>query len=510
MPLRVQEKNIHISLIQRTGLTLAWYWATLPIIQSALKAGRLGTKAGRGEGLRKMGGHKMKLGFFASTAVLALVAGTANAGGHLSVAIGDGDFNWDSYQAFADATDLSGQNLTIFGPWLAGEGDAFASLVAYFNEATGANGSYVGSDSLEQQILIDAEAGSAPNLTSFPQPGLAANMAARGFLTPLADGTGDWVRENFAAGQSWVDLGTYADQSGADQLYGFFFNVNVKSLVWYIPENFEDFDYEVPETMEEMKALMDQMVDDGETPFCIGLGSGGATGWPATDWVEDLMLRTQSPETYDMWVTNEMPFDDEKVISVIEEYGAFARNDDYVAGNANDTAAVDFRDAPKGLFASPPQCMMHRQASFIPAYFPDGTVLGEDADFFYFPAYAEKDLGTPVLGAGTLFAITNPSDTAFAFIEFLKTPFAHEYMMAQDGFLTPHLGADPKNYANDTQRGQGEILTNATTFRFDGSDLMPGGVGAGSFWTGMVDYSSGAKDAATVASEIQSSWDALK
>jgi len=55
----------------------------------------------------------------------------------------------------------------------------------------------------------------------------------------------------------------------------------------------------------------------------------------------------------------------------------------------------------------------------------------------------------------------------------------------------------------------GDILLNATTFRFDASDLMPGGVGAGSFWTGMVDYAGG-KDASEVAKAIQDSWDALK
>ncbi|MDJ0993813.1 MAG: ABC transporter substrate-binding protein [Dinoroseobacter sp.] len=452
----------------------------------------------------------MKNSLLAGAAALALTAPFAQAGGHLPFAEGEGAFDWDSYKAYGDATDLAGQDLAIFGPWLAGEADAFSALVNYFNEATGANATYVGSDSLEQQIVIDAEAGSAPDLTVFPQPGLAATMANRGFLTPLPDGMGDWIGENYAAGQSWIDLGTYADGSGADQLYGFFFNVNVKSLVWYIPENFEDFEYEIPETMEEFKALMDQMVADGQTPLCVGLGSGGATGWPATDWVEDLMLRTQPPEVYDDWVSNDMPFDDPRVVATIEEYGSFTRNDAYVVGAANDTAAIDFRDSPKGLFDAPPACMMHRQASFIPAYFPEGTELGEDADFFYFPAFSEKDLGRPVLGAGTLFAITNDNPAAGAFLEFLKTPFAHEVMMAQGGFLTPHKTADLETYASDTARKQGEILLNATTFRFDGSDLMPGGVGAGTFWTGMVDYSSGAKTAAEVAAEIQSSWDALK
>jgi alpha-glucoside transport system substrate-binding protein len=186
----------------------------------------------------------------------------------------------------------------------------------------------------------------------------------------------------------------------------------VKSLVWYSPENFEDAGYEVPETMEELKALTDQIVADGETPWCIGLGSGGATGWPATDWVEDMLLRTQTPDVYDQWVSNEIPFDDARIVAAIEEFGYFARNDDYVAGGAGAVASTDFRDSPQGLFDSPPQCYMHRQASFIPAFFPDGTEVGEDVDFFYFPAYEEADLGSPVLGAGTLWAITNDSPAA--------------------------------------------------------------------------------------------------
>ncbi len=401
------------------------------------------------------------------------------------------------------------EQITVFGPWLGPDQANVEVILNGFAEASGHDVRYVGSDSMEQQIVVDAEAGSAPNVAVFPQPGLAADMASRGFLTPLADGTADWVRENYAAGQSWVDLGTYADADGSDQLFGFFYKVDVKSLVWYSPENFEDAGYEIPNSMEELIALSDQIVADGDTPWCIGLGSGGATGWPATDWVEDMLLRTQNPAVYDEWVTNEIPFDDERVIGAIEGFGMFARNDDYVAGGAGVVASTDFRDSPKGLFASPPQCYMHRQASFIPAFFPEGTVVGEDADFFYFPAYADEDLGSPVLGAGTLWAITNENQAAHDLIAYLQTPAAHEAWMALGGFLTPHKGVNPDAFGDPVLRKMNDILLGATTFRFDGSDLMPGGVGAGTFWTGMVDYAGG-KDAAAVAAEIQASWDALK
>jgi len=418
----------------------------------------------------------MKSAFLASAATLALISSSATA-----------------------------EQLTVFGPWLGPDQEYVEAVLSDFAEKSGHDVRYTGSDSFEQQILVDVEAGSAPNIAVFPQPGLAADMASRGFLTPLKDGTGDWIAQNYAAGQSWVDLGTYADENGTDNLYGFFYKVDVKSLVWYSPENFEDAGYEIPSTMEELIALSDQIVADGGTPWCIGLGSGGATGWPATDWVEDMMLRTQAPAVYDQWVSNELPFDAPEVVSAIEAFGTFARNDDYVAGGAGAVASTDFRDSPKGMFTSPPQCYMHRQASFIPAFFPEDTAVGEDADFFYFPAFAEKDLGAPVLGAGTLWAITNENEAAHDLIEYLKTPAAHEIWMALGGFLTPHKGVDTSKFSDDATAKMNDILLAATTFRFDASDLMPGAVGAGSFWTGMVDYTSG-KDAAEVAAGIDASW----
>ena len=420
----------------------------------------------------------------------------------------DQRFNWQSYEQLK-GVDLKGQTITIFGPWLTGDKDLIESVIAYFEKATGATVKYSGSDSFEQQIAIDVQAGSAPNIAIFPQPGLAADLASKGFLTPLSKDTASWVRDNYAAGQSWVDLGTFPDKAGKDQLFGFFYKVDLKSLVWYVPENFEDAGYEVPQTMEELKALTQQIADDGETPWCIGLGSGGATGWPATDWVEDMMLRTQSPSDYDKWTTNELKFNDKKVVDAIKEFGWFIGNDAFVDGGARAVATTDFRDSPKGLFTSPAKCYMHRQASFIPTFFPEGTKLGRDVDFFYFPAYESKDLGKPVLGAGTMWSITKDSKAAREFMKFLETPIAHEIWMAQSGFLTPYKGANVEAYGNATLKKQGEILLQATTFRFDGSDLMPGKIGAGAFWTGMVDYSGG-KSAQDVANEIQKTWDALK
>ncbi|MFV0408182.1 MAG: ABC transporter substrate-binding protein [Paracoccus sp. (in: a-proteobacteria)] len=451
----------------------------------------------------------MKYSLMTSVAMIALTASVANA--DMMYQPGEDDrFNWASLDEFKAAhSGLEGQKIVISGPWLGGDKDLFESIIPYFEEATGAEVEYAGSDSFEQQIVIDTEAGSPPDIAVFPQPGLAAGLAAKGFLKPLPDETAKWLEENYSAGADWAKLVTYPGPDGAEHIYAFPFKADVKSLVWYVPENLEDAGYEVPTTYEELKALTEQIAAEGEKPWCIGLGSGGATGWPATDWVEDLMLRMNSPEDYDAWTTNELKFNDPKVVAVIEEFGSFAKNDDYVAGGASSVAATDFRDSPKGLFESPPACYLHRQASFIPTFFPEGTEIGQDVDFFYFPAPASGDLGNPVLGGGTIFSVLSDNPAAMAFIDYLETPIAHEIWMSQSGFLTPYQGVNIDAYGNDVLKRQGQILLDATTFRFDGSDLMPGAIGAGAFWTGMVDFAGG-KSAQEAADGIQGTWDTLK
>jgi alpha-glucoside transport system substrate-binding protein len=446
----------------------------------------------------------MKTKFTVSVAALALCAGGAFAQ-DLKFPIGEGAFNWDSYKAFDEATNLDGQTLTVFGPWRGEDQVLVESMLAYFEAASGVDVNYSSSEGYEQQIVIDAQAGSPPDIAVLPQPGLIADLASKGLIKPLGAETAQWLTDNYGAGSSWAALGTYPGADGTPAMYAFPYKADVKSLVWYSPDNFADAGYAVPTTWEELKALTDQIVADGGTPWCIGLGSGGATGWPATDWVEDIMLRTQAPDVYDQWTTHAIPFNDPRVVAAIEEFGTFAKNDTYVAGGAAAVATTDFRDSPKGLFSSPPQCFMHRQASFIPSFFPEGTELGTDADFFYFPAPAEGGLGSPVLGGGTLAFMMTDNPAAAAFIEWLKTPIAHEVWMAQSGFVTPHKGVNGDLYGSAALKKQGEILSNATTFRFDGSDLMPGAVGAGTFWTAMVDFVNG-KSAQEVADAVEASW----
>lgn len=443
--------------------------------------------------------------------ILAMILGTfafaVTAQDDLIYPIGEGDFTWSDLDRFNEM-DFGGEEVTFFGPWLRTEGEAVEEIVKYFNQATNSNVVYIGSDSFEQQVIIDIQGGNPPNLAAFPQPGLAANAASIGGLVPLSDEVRQYVADNYAAGESWVDLATYPNQDGEEEFYAIFYNVSLKSIVWYVPDEFEENGYEIPTTWDELIALSDQIVADGGTPWCIGIGNQAATGWPATDWVEDIMLRTQPADVYDQWVTNELPFTDPAVVNAIETFGQIARNEEYVNGGTASIVTTDFRDSPAGLFTTPPECYLHRQASFIASNFPEGVEVGVDADFFYFPPI-DTELGNPVLGAGTLIAITEDSPATQAFLEFLLTPLAHELWAAQGGFLSPHTGMNLDTYQTDTLRNQGQILLDADVFRFDGSDLMPGAIGAGAFWTAMVDYVNGAS-AEDVTSAVQSAWDDLE
>ena len=292
---------------------------------------------------------------------------------------------------------------------------------------------YSSSENYEQQIVIDTQAGSPPNIAILPQPGLIQDLASKGLLTPLGDDTANWVKENYGAGQSWVDLGTYKDKDGKPGFFAFPYKADVKSLVWYSPDNFEEAGYEVPKTQEELTALdredhrrRRQAVVHrprfGRRHRLAGdrLGRGhhaahpGARGLRQVDEERDSVQRSGGRQRH-----RHLRQDRD-------------RRQVWSTAAPQAVAATDFRDSPKGLFAVPPKCYLHHQASFIPSFFPEGTKLGEDADFFYLPPYAAKpELGNPVLGAGTLVMITKDSKAARAFIDFLKMPLAHEIWMAQ-------------------------------------------------------------------------------
>jgi alpha-glucoside transport system substrate-binding protein len=358
----------------------------------------------------------------------------------------------------------------------------------------------------EQQAQIRAEAGTL-DVYLAPQPGAVAQLAQSGSLTSLEDMGFDIAALEELFGEYFISLGEVDGQH-----YGIPTNINLKSMVWYPKDDFDAAGYTVPTTWDEMLALSDQMVADGNTPWCVGFQSEGSTGWPATDWIEDIMLRTAGLETYSQWYRHEIPFNDPAVMNAAQIFGEVMFHPDYVLGGAENTPNLAFGEAPLPMFDDPPGCWLHRQASFINGFFPEGSEAGVDYDWFPLP---------PIDQEGTLFAgelaVVGTAGNRPEVKDFLDLFMAEEVQCALAGDpgssrISPNINVGPDCYANQILADSAAVLTDALangTGGFDASDLMPAAVGTGSFWTGMVDYMHGGQDSiGGILDEIEASWPA--
>jgi len=399
---------------------------------------------------------------------------------------------------WTNGEDLSGSTVNIFGAFVDTDAENFEASMVPFEEATGIEIEYEGSGDFESLITVRTEGGDPPDIAAFPQPGLMYDLIDRGHVMDVRDMVSeDKLSSNYD--QSWREMAQYGGIEA-----GVWYRANIKSLVWYPYPEFGEAGYEIPETWDEMLALSDQMVSDGETPWSISMESSGATGWVATDWMEDIMLRTATPEQYDQWVAGELDFNSEPVRRAAEIMGEIWFNEDYVLGGTNSILTVPFGDGTQPLEADPPRAWLHRQASFIVGFFNEDTELGEDIRYFYLPPIDEEE-GRPVLTAGDILSPLTDDPATAAAMRYLSEGLSTKAWVESGTMVSPHNDAELDWYPTQWSRGYADILQNADTVRFDASDLMPGQVGTGSFWTGMTNWVAG-DDVDTVLTNIDNSW----
>lgn len=403
--------------------------------------------------------------------------------------------------------DVSGTEVTVWGAPTGDEGASIQATFDVYADAEGATVSWVGSDSFEQDLRIAVDGGAPPDIAITPQPGSICVFADAGDLVSLEDMGFDIAALEAAHGAYFMNLGVCAD----GQHYSIPTNTNYKSIVWYNKALWDEGGYEVPTTWDELVALSEQVLADGTTPWCIGLGSDAATGWPGTDWIEDIMVRTAGADVYNQWVNHEIPFNDPAVTRAFDLYGEIMFGTDFVLGGADGVAAIDFRDAPDPMFNEPPSCMFHRQASFISNFFPEGKAAGTDADFFNFPDIDSKG----AMGGGELAMVFNNRPEVPALLEAYAGVDLQCVQAAPKGHgvagierISANADTPADCYESDTVKKQAEAVAaalGANGFVFDASDLMPPEVGQGSFWTGMVDWTRGTSTA-DVLDTIEASW----
>ncbi|MHA7240988.1 ABC transporter substrate-binding protein [Arthrobacter sp. TMS1-12-1] len=433
-----------------------------------------------------------------SVSLLAL-AGCGSEGSDSAGGSGDADCAaYESYGTFDNA------EVSVYSTIVDIEAERLEESWADFSECTGVEVAYEGSKEFETQIGVRAQGGTAPDLAIFPQPGLLAAQARGGFLKPAPQEVSDLVDEGWS--EDWRNYGTVDGTFYAAPMLA-----NVKGYVWYVPATFEEKGWDVPTTWDEMTELTEKIAGEGEMkPWCAGFESGEATGWPGTDWVEDAVLREHGPEVYDQWVAHEIPFNDPKIVDSFDRVGDILKNDEYVNGGFGDVRSILSTPFPEaGQPVLDGQCAMHHQASFQAANWPEGTNVAEDGDVWAFMTPPiDPAAGTAVTGGGEFVGAYADRPEVQALQAYLASAEFANTRVALGGNVSANKGLDPEVAQSDLDRQSIELLQDPeTVFRFDGSDLMPGAVGANSFWSGIVNWMNGSSTE-EVTQTVEDSWPA--
>jgi alpha-glucoside transport system substrate-binding protein len=409
-----------------------------------------------------------------------------------------------------EGADLEGTEVSMISVETSGstEGDAVVAALNEFGEANGITINYVGTGTFEDDIGTQVGAGTPPDIAAFPQPGFLGSFARTGDVLPLPDDVVANVSENWPAG--WLSFGNVDGTQ-----YGVPIKADLKPLVWYMPASFAEAGYEVPETFDDFFALTEQMIENGDTPLCIGIEDGAATGWPFTDWVEEFVLREQGIDFYNQWASHEIPFNSPEIVDTMQRVIDLWNTEGMVFAAGGSIAATAMGENGEPLVAG--DCMMHKQSNFYGSFITNagasfGTEEGQ-VDTFYFPA----NEGRPTLVGGINVAAFRDAPEVWAVMQYLGSPeFANARQIAQSeinadvglsGFLTANLNVDQSLF-NELEQGHLEILASGDPVAFDASDLMPGEVGAGTFWSEGVALVNGDIDAQTAADNIEASWPA--
>jgi DNA-binding SARP family transcriptional activator/ABC-type glycerol-3-phosphate transport system substrate-binding protein len=347
---------------------------------------------------------------------------------------------------------------------------------------------------------------------AFVEPGQFAHFARQGRLMDLGTYldrerlTKDYRPYLLSLGTVAPD-GTWPSDTGTS--YGVPMVLQLKSLVWYPIPEFLRAGYTVPDTWEELLALTRQMVADGRTPWCMGLESGDGDGWPATDWIENLLLGGAGPKVYDRWTSHRIRFDEPVVRRAFDRFGQVVFDDRHFPNGTVGTVVTNFQTAQLPMVASdPPQCWLYHFPSFAPYGLPRGSV-GATTDAFAFPSPNPRHDDVLLGGGGVAVAFTDRPEVRAVMRRLVSPNFGESWFTSGEGDFSANRRFDTNLY-DPVWRRQAKLLDGALeagTFRFDGGDVMPPGVGLDAFFDAMVRYVSEGPDGLDmILADLEAAW----
>jgi alpha-glucoside transport system substrate-binding protein len=447
--------------------------------------------------------HRRQVLAVAAATSLALLAGCSNSSSSTSKASASSAKLTGAcaqYQAYAGH---AGTKVTMFASILSPESDSLQTSWKQFSTCTGITISYVGSNDFESQLPVRVSGGNAPDLAIIPQPGLLQQMVKTGKVVKPPAQT---VANEAKWSPAWKTYGTVDGTFYAAPM-----SANLKSLVWYSPKAFTAAGYTVPTTWADLMKLSDTIAKAGKNkPWCGGLGSGTATGWPASDWVEEVVLGKYGGDTYDQWISHQVKFSDPKIIAAMNVVQGWMHNPAWVnggLGGVSTIASTTFQDAGAPILSG--KCSMLQQASFYEAQWPKGTTVGPNGDIWAFKLPAvDPTVSDPVEGGGEFVAAFSSRPEVQAVQNYLSTSdWATARIKVASGWVSANQGVDPSVYTDPIDQLSAKYLTDpSATFRFDASDLMPAAIGSGKEWSEFTAWFASNQSVAKTAANIDAAW----
>ncbi|MBI4639965.1 MAG: carbohydrate ABC transporter substrate-binding protein [Candidatus Tectomicrobia bacterium] len=373
--------------------------------------------------------------------------------------------------------------VSVMGVWGGDELKAFRAIASGWEKQTGGEMQFEGTRDLAPILRARVAGGNPPDLAILPNPALMEEFAHAGKLKPINQILDmSQLKKDYA--ETWIGLGGVGGT-----LYGLFVKAATKSTIWYNPKEFAANSWEIPKTWNELLTLSDRIAASGKNPWSIAVESGGASGWPASDWIQEIFLHESGPDLYDQWVGHKISWTHSRVKSAFEKFGKIALTPNYVPGGAQTVLAINFIDGSYLPFQKPPKAYMYFLGSFTQSFirkqFPDLKPV-EEYNFFPFPAIDPRYAGA-VTGGADLVVMFRDTESSRSFLKYLATAGVWEPWAKGGGYSSPSRSLSLATYPDPLSAKAAEQLTTAPLFRFDADDLMPAEVQK-AFWKGALDY----------------------
>lgn len=373
--------------------------------------------------------------------------------------------------AAAQATPMAkiGGTVNVLATWGGNEQDSFLAMVKPFEDQTGTKVQYTGTRDLNAVLTTRVQGGNPPDLAGLPGPGQMIQFAQAGKLVDLSSIVNlNQMKDEYS--NQWIQLGTVNNK-----LVGIFIKAALKSQIWYDPQNFQKAGYQTPKTWTDLMALSQKIAGTGTTPWSIGLESGAASGWPGTDWIEDILLRQSGPNAYASWWQGKARWTSQEVAGAWETWGKIVGNPKMVYGGTQYMLATNFGNAADPLFTNPPKAYLHHAASFITTFITkDNPNVKPVTDFNFFPfPDINPQYANAIEGAGDLFGMFKKTDQSAGLIKWLTTAQAQEIWVKRGGAISPNKKVPLSAYPDPLSKQAAQTLLGAKIVAFDASDLMP-------------------------------------